>query len=417
MTAWAEVASGPATDDGQPARVLPVWPVIALFGAFPLWWALGLGGFIAPVLAVPMALALLLNRRTLVPVGTGPWCLFLLWVLASGTRLDDAGSRLVFTYRYGLYVAAGIVLLYVFNLALQRPDRQIVVRSLAAMWVGVVVGGLAALAVPSFAFTTVTEQVAPGALLENEWVADIAHAAVAEPDSQRPRAPFTYTNEWGANFALLTPFALLALLYRRRPTLRWPSLVVLSMAPLLLSTNRGAWISLAAGLVYSLTLLRGQARVFGLIAGGFAMVVLAAVLQLTGVSDQVDESLEARESNETRAFIYEQTLDAVVDEPLLGYGSPRPSTDSTAPPLGTHGHLWMTMFSHGIPGAVLYVSFLGGMLFRTRRVRTPPAIAANMVIATSLVQLPFYGALPMQLFVVMAAAAVALAERSAAADA
>ncbi|HYN18480.1 MAG TPA: hypothetical protein VEY96_10385, partial [Actinomycetes bacterium] len=35
------------------------WPVLALFGAFPLWWALGLSSLIWILLAVPMLASLL----------------------------------------------------------------------------------------------------------------------------------------------------------------------------------------------------------------------------------------------------------------------------------------------------------------------------------------------------------------------
>ncbi|MDP9208381.1 MAG: hypothetical protein M3O65_07750, partial [Actinomycetota bacterium] len=30
------------------------WPVLALFGAFPIWWALGLSSLIWIIMAVPM---------------------------------------------------------------------------------------------------------------------------------------------------------------------------------------------------------------------------------------------------------------------------------------------------------------------------------------------------------------------------
>jgi len=37
----------------------PGWALFVLFVGFPIWWALGLGGFIWPVMAFPMLLSLL----------------------------------------------------------------------------------------------------------------------------------------------------------------------------------------------------------------------------------------------------------------------------------------------------------------------------------------------------------------------
>jgi hypothetical protein len=66
------------------------WPVLALFGAFPLWWALGLSSVIWILLAVPMLARLLARGRMRVPRGFGLWLAFLFWMLASATQLEEA---------------------------------------------------------------------------------------------------------------------------------------------------------------------------------------------------------------------------------------------------------------------------------------------------------------------------------------
>ena len=75
--------------------------------------------------------------------------------------------------------------------------------------------------------------------------------------------------------------------------------------------------------------------------------------------------------------------------------------------------MWMVTFSHGIPAGLLYVAFLVTMFVRTRRGRSRVEFFTRTTIVIAIVQLPFYGALPAQIFVVMVAAALALRERRA----
>jgi hypothetical protein len=65
------------------------WPLYLLFGAYPLWWLLGLSAFVWPLLAIPMAASLLMRDRVRAPRGFGVWLLFLSLMLASGTQLND----------------------------------------------------------------------------------------------------------------------------------------------------------------------------------------------------------------------------------------------------------------------------------------------------------------------------------------
>src|SRR6266545_2091871 len=53
------------------------WPLWALLVLYPVWWLLGLGTFIFPILAVPMAIYLVRHRPIKVPPGFGIWLLFL----------------------------------------------------------------------------------------------------------------------------------------------------------------------------------------------------------------------------------------------------------------------------------------------------------------------------------------------------
>lgn len=389
-------------------------PLIALFGGFGVWWFLGMGGFIWALLAIPMLGSLLVMPRVRMPRGIGLWVLFLLWMLLSSTQLDSASRMFVFGYRFALYAGAGIVFLYVYNAPRDLlSDRRITV-SLVTLWTMVVIGGFLGMASSTFSLHSVTEQLMPGGFLADKWIHDMVHVEFAEGVGLRPNAPFTYTNEWGANFALLTPFVLLVMGgWRKGPGLAWPILIALSLIPLLLSTNRGAWISLGGGVLYVTIalILRGRARALaGLV---FMISVVVGLLVATPMGATLQDALAQRESTESRFNIYEQTGSAVLESPWLGFGAPRPNPDPTQPPLGTHGQLWMATFSHGIPGGLLYVGFLLSMFMQTRRSRSRLQFFTHMVIVISIIQLPFYAALPGQIYVVMVAAGLAARERDA----
>jgi O-antigen ligase len=158
-------------------------------------------------------------------------------------------------------------------------------------------------------------------------------------------------------------------------------------------------------------ILRGRARA---LAGLILLVgMIFGLLIATPLGTTLQDALAQRESTESRFNIYEQTGAAVLDSPLLGFGAPRPNPDPTQPPLGTHGQLWMVTFSHGIPAGLLYVAFLLSLFFQTRKSRSRLGFFTHMAIVVGIIQLPFYGALPGQIFVVMVAAGLALRERDA----
>ncbi|MDQ4095400.1 MAG: O-antigen ligase family protein [Actinomycetota bacterium] len=390
-------------------------PLVALLGGFALWWALGLGGFIWPILAVPMLGSLLVMDRVRLPRGFGLYALFLFWVLMSATQLEGETSRMiVFAYRFSLYVAAGVTFLYVYNASSELLPARRVTKALVALWTLIVAGGFLGMLLGGFSMHSFTEQLMPGSFLGDKWVHDMVHIEFAEGVGLRPNAPFTYTNEWGANFALLAPFAFFAMgAWKQRPGIGWPILVALSFIPLLLSTNRGAWISLGGGILYVTVALvvRGRARA---LAGLVLLIgVVLGLVIATPLGTTLENALAQRESTESRFNIYEQTGAAVLDSPLFGFGAPRPNPDPSQPPLGTHGQLWMVTFSHGIPGGLLYITFLLSLFFQTRRSRSRLQFFCHMAIVIAIIQLPFYAALPGQIFVVMIAAGLALRERDA----
>jgi hypothetical protein len=394
---------------------LPRWPVRALFIAFPLWWVLGLGNLIWLLLAVPMALALIVRGRVRAPRGFGIWLLFLFWILVSALAINDI--RIVgWAFRAALYLAATVLFLYVYNAPRRSLSVRTVATTMAAYWVVVVLGGYLGVLVPNGGFSTPVERLLPDGLT-TPYVRELVHPTFAQVSGveqaypPRTQAPFTYTNEWAANFAMLVPFVFIALARLRRGWFRVLLLLLLplSLVPAFLSLNRGLLLSLALGLLYAAvrSALHGRVR------------VLAGVLLVAGLAVAVAPALPRRaeqsqgESNQTRLTLYAETVRRTADSPLIGFGAPRPSEDPSNPSAGTQGQLWMVLFSHGVPGLVFFLGWYLWVLWRSRATPTRTRLWTHVTLVIGTVLLPVYGMLPSGLAVFMVAAAVSLRERDA----
>ncbi|MDQ4004848.1 MAG: hypothetical protein M3135_00910 [Actinomycetota bacterium] len=398
------------------------WPLYALFGLYPVWWFLGIGAFLWPIMAVILAVGFVLRgERLRAPRGFGIWILFLLWILGSSLMVEDPTSLIVWGYRVSLYFSGTALFLYIYNQPSWRMPAKNVLRALMAFWMLVVVGGFLGMAFPEASFHSPMEAVMPGGLLSNEWFHDLIHVSFAQVQSflgydlSRPSAPFAYTNEWGSALALLTPLVLAALATRTGRRLRLPIGLMMAAAviPIVMSVNRGLWLSLGLGLAYAWYRLLGRGRVKGVAALGMIFLVVAVAIVVSPLGGVITDRLENPHSNEGRLTLYKEATDSVAGSPLIGYGVPRQSeTQRTGPPVGTHGLIWMILVSHGIPAVLFFLGWFLWSLWATRRVPTSTAFWANVTIFIALVQLAYYGMLPSQFQVLMVAAALAWRDRS-----
>ena len=399
------------------------WPLLVLFPMLPLWWVLGISGLVLSLCTLPLLAALILRRRILVPRGFGLYLLFLLWCVFSVTEVQSARQTFSATYRGTMYLAAGLLFLYILNTPRDRlsPDRAI--RIMASFFVIAVIGGVVGMVIPNISFTTLAKGFVPPSLLSDQFVADLVSASTSSGRAfsaypiYRPKAPFIYTNEWGAAYAMSLPFALCAIVKARTKVAR-DALVItalVSVFPLVFSLNRGAWLSATAGVLYAtVRLARGRNSQLLRVAAAVALLV-GAILFVTPLGEIVVTRLQNGYGDAHRAELYAESIDLVRASPLLGYGAPVLIQGNLS--AGTHGQLWTIVVSQGVPGLLFFTAWLVWALYRAAK-RLPRGHPGDTVVRfwcevaifVALVQMPYYDLLPWGLSIAMIAAALAWRE-------
>jgi hypothetical protein len=430
--AHGRAARGPLT--------LPAWPVAALLAFYPLWWALGLGVLIFPLMAVPMAVLLVRRRgagRALrLPPGFAWWALFLAAVVVSiaalgadpaGTVAGTASSRLVaVVYRLTMYLALTVLLLYAGNLTEAELPRRRLVKLLGWLFVVTVAGGLLGMVAGRFEFTSPVEWLLPSGVRTKGFVQSLVHPYAAQimdivgGDKPRPAAPWGYTNTWGNNFCLLAGWLVVAAWSARRLRARVLAVLCLavSIVPAVVSLNRGLWIGIAVLVLYVAArhVLLGRLWIVGVVAVAAAGLVVA--LAATPLGDVVDARLDNGKSNGVRSFLVERALDGAAASPVIGYGSTRTTIGGRNSitvgesagcercgnfTVGGNGQLWQLIYAHGAVGTIGYLGFFAYGLWRFRRDRSRIGIAGSAAIVTSFSAMFWYNALATPLaFMVLA---------------
>jgi hypothetical protein len=387
---------------------------------FPLCWALGAWAFLWPIVALLLVLALLTRQEIRLPPFFALWLLFLAWVMVSAASLEGENTVLGFAFRAAFYVAATVVTVYVFSTSDDVLPTGTVLNAVTAYFVVIVLGGLVAVLVPELAWTSPVERMLPSSFVNVPFVRDLVHPTFAEPSDflgyavGRPHAFFAYTNQWGSTVALLVPVAVLAREKSRSPAWRSTILaaLVVAIAPLVLSLNRGAWVSLivATGFLAMRLLVSGRLRNVGRIV--VIALVLTGVLYLTGGTTLIADRLDHGHSDKGRTELYAETIDRSMERPFLGHGAPRPSeTSSWQPSVGTHGQWFLVLFSQGIPGLVLLAVWGVGTFLALGRGETRLSLCARTCLLIAFVQGFYYELLVMQISLLALLVALAWRER------
>jgi hypothetical protein len=409
---------------------------------YPVWWALGLGVLIFPVMAVVMGVQLAGRRsvkgvlrfgggRLRVPGEVGVWVLFLVVVVLGvaalgvdpvGTVRNSIGGRLPgVAFRVVEYGSLTVLLVYAASVCEKVLPQRRLVGLLAWLFVVTVGGGLLGTVAGRFQFSSPVELLLPAHLRHNSFVQSLVHPSAAQLmevlgyASPRPAAPWGYTNTWGNNFALLVGWFVVAGLvwkprgrHGRLVRLAAVGCLLLALVPAVYSLNRGLWIDLGLAAVYVAVrlALRGRLWAVGALAG--TIVLVALLLAVTPLGGLVGSRLDHGRSNNVRAYVTTKALDGVWESPVIGLGTTRNTqgsdqsiaVGSTADcqrcgthTIGGNGQLWQVLYLHGLLGASLYCGFFLLVLWRHRHDASPVGLAGGTAIVVSLASMLYYNSL------------------------
>jgi O-antigen ligase len=371
---------------------------------------MGLGGFIWALASIPLVVWILLRPGLELPPGIILFVLYVVWAGFTVVMLDSFTRLLAFGLRYGVYVTAIGLAVYVYNE--RRVSRVTFIDWVAILWVWAILGGYLGLLLPRARLSvTPASLLLPTVITSNEFVGNLVRPRFAQVQDifgiavPRPSTLWAFTNEWGGNVGLLTPFFIAATLYSANAWRRQAGFVglVVAVPVMMLSVNRGLWLSIVMilAVVAVRSFLAGRTAPLKALAGG--IVVVAALLALTPIGSIVAGRL-SESSADSRAGIYQEAWDGALESPILGRGGPRPSENPFSPSVGTHGHLWFAMFSHGLVGLALYVGWLINAMYLANRRHDPVSIMLTSVVYMGALQMFFYnmfgGSLPIILIAI-----------------
>jgi hypothetical protein len=398
----------------------PGWPVLAILVLFPLWYVLGLGAFIWIIMAVPIFVHLVVAKTWRVPRGFIIWLFFLTWVALSAIQISHSTNWLTYAYRAASYLAATLAFIYLVNTDEKALPTRRIINAFTVFWVVIVIGGYLAMAAPHFSFATPTQKVL-GHLGSNKLLLALIHPTLAQAQAlggvqaighaiARPAAPFAYTNWWGANFAFLVPFVILAIRQARTRLVRvsLAGMLLVSLVPFVYSINRGAWLSLIVGGLYVWVRFAARRRGRAALGGLALLAVIAVAVFATPLGGVVQARIGHEGSASLRLSLIQQSGQNALGSPLVGYGVPLPPPVSqySLPNVGTQGQLWLVLVSVGIPGTVFFLLWLLYVFWSSRSVDDPVSFTVHVAILITLPQLPFYGWMPTEMFMIMVAAAL-----------
>jgi hypothetical protein len=400
---------------------------------YPLWWALGLGVIIFPLLAVPMAY-MLIRRKMLarVPVRLPPgflwWALFLIAVIVSagmlgvnppGTVASSASSRLLaVAFRFVEYAALTVLLLFAGNLSEAQVSRRRLVGLMSWLFGVTVAGGFLGMVAGTFQFDSPIELVLPEQWRANTFVQSLVHPSAAQLMdvlghlSPRPAAPWGYTNTWGNNFCLLVVWFVVAAYgvrdASRRSRLLATVVLIASVAPVVYSLNRGLWIGLGVAIGYLVLRLVAYGRLWVIGVLGVVVVALSIALMVTPLGGVVAGRLDNGKSNGVRLYLTDHAIAGISQSPIIGFGSTRNTeggrnsitvgSSEDCPhcgnfTIGGNGQLWQVLYAHGLVGTLAYFGFFGYGLWRFRRDRSPIGLAGSTALVGSIVAAAWYNSL------------------------
>jgi polysaccharide biosynthesis protein PslJ len=397
------------------AGALPAWPLTWLLAGYPLVWLAGATPFVLPAVGLVCLFLLSVRGSVRLPPMWMPWVGYLVWTLASAVMIDSGGRMLGFGQRWTALVGATLVALYVYN-APERLTRERVLSALSWFVLWLAVGGLLGLVKPYGRVSTPMLALMPANIANNEYVRELLIPRFAEVQNPygadapfvRPSAPFPYTNGWGHAFVLLLPLMVALFLAADRRLKVVVALLVAACVPVALATlNRGIFVGVFVGSAVILVRYVRRIRLGHVLLAAVPVAGLAAFVLVSGALDRIGQRTSTSSTTADRASIYREAFERTLDSPMLGYGAPRPSATLDVS-VGTQGHFWYVMFSHGFVGLALFLTTIWGLAVVTRRTTDVTGALMHATLVVASVMLMFYGLDGMNLLFVLVTAAVLL---------
>lgn len=391
------------------ARELPAWPLYTLLYGFPFIWALGMAQFMPTILALIMLAYMVARREIVIFRAQWIWLALCVWTVVCTVSLNGGSDILAWGLRFVIIFNAGIYSIYLFN-ARERVTSHGILIGLIVVWYTVVILGWLSLQFPDFRLTTPMSMIMPGGLVSNDLVKDYVMPPLAEvqlpwgaPEPYvRPSAPFPYANSWGLAFTFLTPIVLATM---SASSSLWIKIclgfsVIAGLVPAVATSNRGMFIGLAicVGYVIMRQVMAGNLKVavWALICALLAVVALVG----SGALAKILGRQEYSDSTGGRASLYAATWDAVMQSPVVGYGTARMNV-SIGVSMGTQGYLWALMFCFGLVGLGLFLAFMVYSIITTWGVQSDAGMWIHSVPVTAIFVFVFYSFDTMQMAAMM----------------
>ncbi len=396
---------------GLPFYVIP---------ALPFFWALGLSYFTFAIAGAATGIGLLMMKPIRIPNVLIPWLLYVGWMLASVFTLEPTVNRyLSFLFRAVTYIGATNLFLYVYNVPQKYLPTGRILASIASIFVfTAIVGGYLGLILGEVRLQTPLSFVMPRSLLENPLVNNLVRPPFAQTHDflgfalNRPAMPFPFTNMWGAALVPTTFAAVAAAGRAKRFRAVLPIVALAALIPMVISANRGLWIALVGSVIYVAIRRASTGQLVLAIRLVIILFFAGALILASPLGEVAAGRTTSSHSFDARGDIYSDVLERVPGSPLLGYGAPISNPDPNRPAIGTHGMFWTALFSQGIPGVILYVTFWVGMAIRTgRRIQNQEQLLLHLAVASAIPTMFVYDHLPAPLAVMMICAAVFLRDQ------
>ena len=260
------------------------------------------------------------------------------------------------------------------------------------------------------------EEVLPHSIVSNDFVKEMVHPGFAEIQdflgypTPRPSAPFIYTNDWGGT----SRSSCRSSSSRGQPGKTRFKLFLASRAsivPVLLSLNRGLWLSLGVGLFYAAVRLSIRGRERALIA-----FVVGCRSSLSGALffsplGSPSRRIATPHSNNRRVSLYEEAVWGAAESPCSVSArraiemEPERSLGRDARPDLARAVL------QRVSGDVVVRCMVPRDIVVVQKSSDPLGFWVHVMLVIMFLQLAVYGLLPVQIHIVMLGIALAWRER------